>query len=171
MSAEGDPSGHGERLAAGPTGRLQPHAIRVAGALFLLLALATAWLARAFRVTFPADPVGPRALPLFAASLLALGGVALLSRPGPRSPPSPGDVRLRLALAVAVLAAYPIALPAVGFVATTGAAMSALALLFGGPPMRGIASSFVLAGGLYLLFAYGLGVPLPIGRLFLARGG
>jgi putative tricarboxylic transport membrane protein len=152
-----------------PDGRLP--ADRIAGGLMMLLALATAWLARGFRVSFPADPVGPRALPLFAAGLLAAAGLSLLLRPGPPGPAVPRDARFPLAVAVGVLAAYPVVLPLLGFVASTTAAMGVLAVLFGAPPVRALVATSALAGALYLFFAYALGVPLPIGRLFLVRGG
>jgi putative tricarboxylic transport membrane protein len=143
---------------------------RIAGAILLLLAAGVAWEARTFVVGFPADPVGPRALPLFAASILALGGVRFLLRPDPGpSWPDRSD-QGRLAAAVGLLAAYPVLLPTLGFVATTGGAVTALSLLFGGPRLRSVGAAFLFAGGLYLLFVQLLGVPLPLGSLFVAGG-
>lgn len=143
---------------------------RVAGGLLLLLAGAVALAARGFVVGFPADPVGPRAFPLLAAAILALGGLRLVFRPAPDPDwPPRGDAR-RLALAAGTLAVYPVLLPFLGFVATTGLVVTALSLLFGGPPVRSVGAAFLFAGGLYLLFVYALGVPLPVGNLFLVRG-
>lgn len=155
---------------------------RLAGGALAALGLAAAWMALGFRVTFPADPVGPRALPLFAAGLMALGGAFLLFRPRSAAPDARADVPtagprpdlhpgLRLGAAVAVFAAYPAVLPLAGFVAATGGAMGVLAVLVRGPPLRAFAAAFALAGALWLLFALALGVPLPVGRLFLLPDG
>jgi len=143
---------------------------RVAGGLLLLLSTVVALAARGFVVGFPADPVGPRALPLLAAAILALGGIRLLLRPAPEPEWPPRRDSSRLALATGALFVYPIVLPFLGFVTTTGVVVAALSLLFGGPPLRSAGAAFLFAGGLYLLFVHALGVPLPIGSLFLARG-
>jgi putative tricarboxylic transport membrane protein len=144
---------------------------RVAGALLVVAALVVAWVSRGFVVGFPADPVGPRALPLFAAGILAAAAGALLVRPGPDPRWPEAHVALRMGLATLVLFAYPALLPLTGFILTTGAAITLLSLLFRGPVLRSAGAAFLFAGGLYLLFVYPLGIPLPIGRLFLAGGG
>jgi putative tricarboxylic transport membrane protein len=144
---------------------------RATGAILLVLAGAVALATRAFVVGFPADPVGPRAFPLLAAGILMLGGLRLLLKPDPDPQwPSPGEAG-RLALAAGALLVYPLLLPFLGFVTTTGAVVTSLSLLFGGPPLRSAGAAFLFAGGLYLLFVHALGVPLPMGALFLAGGG
>lgn len=143
---------------------------RVAGALVVVGAVLVAWASRGFVVGFPADPVGPRALPLFSAAILALSALFVLARPGPDPRWPEVHVLGRLALATLILFAYPAVLPLTGFVVSTGLAVVLLSLLFGGPPLRSSAAAFLFAGGLYLLFVYALGIPLPIGRLFLAGG-
>jgi putative tricarboxylic transport membrane protein len=137
------------------------------GALLLLLAATAAWQARGYRVAFIADPVGPRAFPLVAAALVALGGGWIALRPatgagGPARAPI-----ARLGAAAAALALYPVALPVLGFITATGALMWLLALLFGGRGVRAALAGLLIAAAMYALFVYALGVPLPIGRLFL----
>jgi putative tricarboxylic transport membrane protein len=144
---------------------------RVAGAVLVVGALLVAWVSRGFVVGFPADPVGPRALPLFAAGILAVAAGALLLRPGPDPRWPEAHVALRLGLATLILFTYPALLPVTGFILTTGAGITLLSLLFRGPVLRSGGAAFLFAGGLYLLFVYALGIPLPIGRLFLAGGG
>jgi putative tricarboxylic transport membrane protein len=152
-------------------GRVEGTTDRATGALVVVLGIAAAWASRGFVVGFPADPVGPRALPLFSAAILVAAAGALLLRPDP-DPRWPGRrVALRLGVAVALLFAYPPLLPLTGFIVTTGGAVALLSLLFGGPPLRSTVAAFLFAGGLYLLFVYALGIPLPLGRLFLAGGG
>jgi putative tricarboxylic transport membrane protein len=152
-------------------GRVEGTTDRATGTLVVGLGIAAAWASRGFVVGFPADPVGPRALPLFSAAVLVAAAGALLLRPDP-DPRWPGRrVVLRLGVAVVLLFAYPPLLPLTGFIVTTGGAVALLSLLFGGPPLRSTAAAFLFAGGLYLLFVYALGIPLPLGRLFLAGGG
>ena len=143
---------------------------RVAGAVLVVAALLVAWVSRGFVVGFPADPVGPRALPLFAAGILAAAAGVLLVRPGPDPRWPEAHMALRLGLATLILFAYPALLPLTGFILTTGAAITCLSLLFGGPVLRSAGAAFLFAGGLYLLFVYALGIPLPIGRFFLVGG-
>jgi putative tricarboxylic transport membrane protein len=147
-----------------------PSADRRAGVVLLVLALAVAWTARDYRVAFIADPVGPRAFPLVAALLVAMGAVPLVLRPLPAAAWPRGAVRVRIATAAGALALYPLLLPWLGFIATTGSLMWVLALLFGGRGGRAALAAFGMALGMYVLFVYALGVPLPIGALFLARG-
>lgn len=137
------------------------------GAVLLLCAVAAAWLARGYRVSFIADPVGPRAFPLLGAALVAIGAARMLVRPAARAVWPAGGLLVRLAAAAAVLALYPLMLPLLGFIAATGALMWALALLFGGRGARAVFTAFLIAAAMYALFVYALGVPLPIGRLFL----
>jgi putative tricarboxylic transport membrane protein len=144
---------------------------RVAGAVLVVGAGVVAWVSRGFVVGFPADPVGPRALPLFAAGILAAAAGALLLRPAPDPRWPEPHVGVRLGLATLILFAYPALLPFTGFILTTGAAIALLSLLFGGPVLRSAGAAFLFTGGLYLLFVYALGIPLPIGRLFLAGAG
>lgn len=163
------PPGDDALEAETPSG--SPATDRIAGGLVVLLSLAVGWVSRGFVVGFPADPVGPRALPLFSAGILALAAVGLLLRPqpGPRWPEV--RVAVRLGLATLILFVYPALLPLTGFIVTTGTAITLLSLLFGGPGLRSAGAGFLFAGALYLLFVYGLGIPLPIGRLFLTGAG
>lgn len=143
---------------------------RTAGLGILLLAAAVAWETRRFVVGFPADPVGPRALPLFAAAILALGTVHLLRRPEEEPTWPEARTGIQLLGATTLLFVYPVLLPLLGFVVTTGGVLAGLSLLFRGPRLRGALAAFLLSGGLYLLFVHALGIPLPVGRLFLAPG-
>lgn len=148
-----------------------PRTDRIAGGALLLFSLWVAWESRSFVVGFPADPVGPRALPLFSAGILAMGGLVLFARPeaDPRWPET--HTFVRLLGAVGLLLLFPVVLPALGFIATTTGVMAGLSLLFGGPLLRSAGGALLFSGALYLLFVYALGIPLPIGRLFLAGPG
>lgn len=140
---------------------------RIAGVVLVLVAVAIGTEALGFRVSFPTDPLGPRAFPLLAAAVLFVGGLLLILRPGeePAWPARPG--RLTLSLGVAALLVHASLLDVLGFFLSTTAVMTGLALLLGGPPRRSLTGSVAFAGALYLLFSYLLRLPLPIGSLFM----
>jgi len=143
---------------------------RIAAAALALLALAAAFEARGFRVSFLTDPVGPRALPWLAAGLLALGGALLLLRPDEDGPWPPWPGARRVAAAVGASLLYAGLLQPIGFIAATTLLVTLLSRMFGGRLLPSALTALALAGGLYALFALLLGVPLPIGALFLRRG-
>jgi putative tricarboxylic transport membrane protein len=149
----------------------------VGAAVVIVISAAIALEATTFDVLFPTDPLGPKAFPLFAALLLAFGGVALLRdgmRGGPPGgaggqaggPPGPAPAAgaaQRIALGTLSFVAYAFLLAPLGFVLATVLEFAFLARLFGGTLVRGAAAGLVFAGLLYVLFVYGLGLPLPLG--------
>lgn len=153
----------------------------------VVAATAIALEATTFDVAFPTDPLGPKAFPVFAAALLAIGGLALVrsaradraratAAAGPPvagdgeaaasdlDGPEPGAAR-RIALGTVSFVAYAFLLAPLGFVLATTLEFAVLARLFGGPLGRGAAAGLVFALLLYALFVYGLGLPLPLGIL------
>jgi putative tricarboxylic transport membrane protein len=140
---------------------------RLAGVCLALAAAAVAAEAATFRVAFLTDPVGPRALPWLAAIILGAAGTTMALRPGP-SPAWPTPrVMVRLGGAVAVFLAYGIVLPSLGFVTSTTAAVAALSMLFGGPPLKSVLAALVLSACIWLLFVQVLALPLPLGTLWI----
>jgi putative tricarboxylic transport membrane protein len=140
---------------------------RVTGMAIVLLGVGTALVARGFRVGFLTDPIGPRALPWLASALLGLGGVLMIVRPMPRARGAPTAARGRVILAVATFALYAIVLASLGFILATTLLMVLLARFFGGRIVPGLVAGLVFSASLWLLFAHVLGVPLPVGSLFL----
>lgn len=143
---------------------------RIAGAVIVVAAMAAAHVAGHFRVAFLTDPIGPRAFPWLASGLLLLGGVLMLVRPA-ESPAWPqATTRTRIVVAVAGFLAYAGLLAPIGFIAATTLLLSVLALVFGGRIGPALTAAALLSVAMWLLFVQALGVPLPIGALFL-RGG
>lgn len=139
---------------------------RWVGVLLLLFALLGAGVAWGFRVNFIADPVGPRAFPLAALALIAAGALRMVARPvEERADADESTPDLRIGAALLTMAVVPLLLPTLGFVVAVGAAMWVLAVLMGGRVGPSALAAFGLAGGLFLLFVHGLGVPLPVGSL------
>lgn len=132
----------------------------------IVISAAIALEATTFDVLFPTDPLGPKAFPLFAALLLAFGGVALLRdgvAGGPAGPAPAAGAAKRIALGTLSFVAYAFLLAPLGFVLATVLEFALLAWLFGGTLVRGASAGLVFAGVLYVLFVYGLGLPLPLG--------
>lgn len=141
---------------------------RVAGAAMLVLAGFIGWESRSFTVRFVTDPLGPKALPLFVASMLAIAGVYVLARPT-ADPAWPARQAWRkIVVTVITFLVYAGLLYPLGFFLPTAAVVFLLALLFGGTPVRSAIAAVLFAGFLQALFGYVLGLTLPVGALFLA---
>jgi putative tricarboxylic transport membrane protein len=143
------------------------------GAFLVLAGIAIAGTARGFTVGFMVDPLGPKALPFLVAGLFGLGGGALLLRrkplgdPGLVEPTEPSKSKLGLqATSVGVLLLLAGLIIPFGFIPPTILATAALARLFGGRWISGLAVGLALALGLFGLFTLGFGLDLPMGELF-----
>ncbi len=139
---------------------------RIVGALLWGLALWYGLEAVRLKVGFVTDPVGPKAFPLLLAGLLALTSTYLLWRPDPEPAWPQAPVWLNAGLALGSLVGYAYLLVPLGFVLATTLEVGFLGLLFGGRARASFPAAFALALGLYALFVWGLGIPLPLGRVF-----
>jgi putative tricarboxylic transport membrane protein len=144
---------------------------RVSGFALMAVAAAIAIEARTFDVRFLTDPLGPKALPLFVAGLVGVGGLLLVARPDTEPVWPAGRTWIRLAAALASFSLYAVLLAPLGFLVSTTLVVTALSLVFAGPLWRSLASAVILSGVMYLVFVYGLGLSLPLGTLFLVRAG
>jgi len=135
------------------------------GALLVVaVAVAIALESTTFDVAFPTDPLGPKAFPLVAAALMALGGAALVRAGGMGWSGDQGEGGRGRVLIVSVsFVVYALLLDPLGFVLATALEFALLARAFGGPILRGGAAGLVFGTVLYAFFVYGLGLPLPLG--------
>lgn len=139
---------------------------RVIGALLVIVAVAVASEAWTFVVRFVTDPLGARAIPLFVAALLVVGGVVIATRPAPEPNWPAPRVWRAIAIASVSFLIYAAALDWLGFFVATVIEVYVLARLFGGPPAKSLAGAALFSGALYAVFAYVLGLALPVGSLF-----
>ncbi|MGF1527391.1 MAG: tripartite tricarboxylate transporter TctB family protein [Candidatus Competibacterales bacterium] len=135
---------------------------RIAGACLLAFALGYGLLAGEYRAGF-ADPLGPVAFPRLVAVPLGVLALYLLLRPAPDAPWPKGWVWVRQIIALGTLLALVVLLETVGFVPAVAAAVTVLARLLGESWPRAFAYGLGLGVGLWGLFEYGLGLPLPGG--------
>ncbi|WP_172329410.1 tripartite tricarboxylate transporter TctB family protein [Mangrovicoccus sp. HB161399] len=142
--------------------------------LVAAVAVAAIVLTRGFPPnTLPTD-VGPARFPVLYAlvliALCAVSAVQTLRAPGYEGlPPVPG-ARLRVALAVAAVAAAIALMPWLGFLATAALFLFAMIWLMGRRQLVGNAVYAAAASAaIFLLFSYGLNVPLP-GSALLGAG-
>lgn len=140
---------------------------RITGAVLALLGIAAALEASTFDVAFMTDPVGPKALPLLVAGTLLVAGLAAVVSPREGLGLPDGATALRMAGAVAAFLLYAAALPWLGFFLSTTLVVTALALLYRGPPVGSAVAAAALSAALWLLFVRVLSLPLPVGDLWI----
>ncbi len=141
------------------------HTDRILGAAAIAVAAILIAYGYGLEAPFAYEPVGPRAFPLIAASIIAVCGVILLLKPGAADgseTPMPG--RAVLALSGSLLA-YAILFQPLGFVISTATLMVPIAMIFGAKWWQGALTGVVLAVSSFMLFDRVLDVVLPVGPL------
>ncbi len=139
---------------------------RVTGVFLLLFAIWYGYRTTLFKVSFMADPVGPRVFPLGLAILMGVLSLYLIIKPDP-SPVWPGSKTwIRIGLITLTFIVYAYLMVPIGFVLSTTFEITALALIFRGPPLKSIIGAFLLSAALYSLFDILLDLSLPTGSVF-----
>ena len=139
-----------------------------------VFALAYIGHARGIEDSLLADAVGAAGVPLAAGVALALAAAALLLKSflgtaagAPAAPlATPRQWRLGAALA-AVLVAYVLLLPLLGYIIAVSALVLTVALLAGARQRLPLALCAALSGvALWAVFEWALKIRMPLGRLF-----
>jgi hypothetical protein len=139
------------------------------GLAALVLAGAYWALAIDLPISLLSDAVGPGGVPVAIAVLMAGAGAVLvlrsLLRPPTEAPPSPAHGRA--AGLLALLVAYVVAVPLIGYPLALGLLAGAIALYAGARPGVGLAAFAVGIGVFFWLgFVRVMGIPFPAGTLF-----
>lgn len=138
---------------------------RIFGGIGLALAVFFIWQANLIELSFISDPVGPRTFPIIIGALLGLASLVVLLRPDP-APRWPTAARLfEIAVSVAVMIAYALLLPELGFVIATAFAAAFLTWRLGTTPLWAIVVGVSTSLGIYLVFHLILGLSLARGPL------
>lgn len=136
---------------------------RAFGGIGLALAAFYMWQATQIELSFISDPLGPRAFPILIGLVIATSSVVFVLVPDPE-PIWPGARRfLEIGLAVAVMVAYAIALPEVGFLIATIFAAGFLSWRLGAPPLSAAIAGVAISVGIYVIFKLVLGLSLAQG--------
>ena len=138
---------------------------RIFGGIGLLLAAFFIWGATQIELSFISDPVGPRTFPMIIGAVLGLASLVILLRPDaePHWPPL-GRIA-EIAGAVAVMVAYALLLPKLGFVIATAGASGILTWRLGTRPVWAVVTGIATSLGIYAVFHLVLGLSLARGPL------
>lgn len=138
---------------------------RIFGGVGLVLAIFFAWQASIIEESFLSDAVGPKMFPYIIAAMMGLASVYFLLRPDPE-PTWPRAGRLaEIGLAAAVMFAYALALPELGFVIATAFAAAYLTWRLGSRPLESLVIGIGTSVGIYIIFRLVLGLSLARGPL------
>lgn len=138
---------------------------RIFGGVGLALAAFFVWQASLIELSFISDPVGPRTFPMIIGVVLGAASLVILLRPGP-APRWPRATRLlEIAVSVAVMVAYALLLPRIGFVTATAFAAAFLTWRLGTKPLWSLAVGALTSMGIYVVFHLVLGLSLARGPL------
>ncbi len=136
---------------------------RVLGGIGILLAAFFIWQATLIELSFISDPVGPRTFPIIIGVALGLASLAMLIKPD-ATPSWPAASRLyEIALAAAVMVAYALLLPELGFLTTTALAATYLTWRLGTAPLWAIVTGVLTSVGIFIVFRVILGLSLARG--------
>jgi putative tricarboxylic transport membrane protein len=135
-------------------------------ACFVLL-----FIAWGFVAPIAYDPLGPRPYPVLLLSLLVISCIYLVFRP--RKFADTVDVGFlnplifkKVCLTLLFFFIYAVTFEFLGFILSTTIMCFAIGILFGGNKKASLISAISLSVFCYLMFDYGLDVPLPLGFFF-----
>ncbi|MBW6392822.1 tripartite tricarboxylate transporter TctB family protein [Billgrantia antri] len=133
---------------------------RIAGVVLLLMAAGAWWYSHSFPAGF-GQVVGPGAFPRLVSVPMGLFAAYLVIRPGVNQRWPQRAALLRQAAALLLLGIYAGLLKPLGFLPASLVCVVLLIRLFGATWRASLACGVPLTIGLYLLFEFALGMPLP----------
>ena len=135
---------------------------QIFASLMLLFALYYGFEAYRLQISFAYDPLGPKAFPLLLSVLLAIFALLVLLSPKEQPTNWPKNrLLLKSVLVVVTLIGYYITLFWWGFILSTIATLTLLALLFEAKVMQSLLGGISLGLIFYALFGWLLQIPLP----------
>lgn len=144
------------------TGRLGD---RIAGAILLALAVWYFIHAGSYTVAY-GDPAGPALFPRAVAAPTGLLALVLILKPDPNVVWFRWPHVLAQVATLAVLIVYPMLIEPLGFPLSTTLGALLLARILGGSWLASVLSGLAMGFGLFFLFDWAFGLPLPVGPIF-----
>ncbi|OLO08467.1 tricarboxylic transporter [Salinicola sp. MH3R3-1] len=139
---------------------------RVFGLVMLVIAVAYYYGATQFPVPFGgSEAVGPETFPKLLAVILAVCSLYMIVKPDADNPWPVATTFLELGIAVVVLIAYALLLEPLGFIISTMLAVGTLCWRMGARPKKAYLTGLISGAVVFVLFTYGLELPLPLGLL------
>lgn len=138
---------------------------RIFGGLGLLLSVFFIWQATQIVESPFTDIVGPKVFPIIIGVVLGLSSLYCLIKPD-AAPQWPAAGRLfEIGMAIAVMVAYALLLPDLGFLIATAFASAYLTWRLGTMPLQSLLVGVLTSGGIYIVFRVILGLSLAKGPL------
>ena len=140
---------------------------RIFGLCVIGVALAYIASATQIQVGFLSDPVGSRTFPYIVGAVALVCALTILFRPDDEPGWPPPATFVRIAIAIAVLYGFAVALRPLGFLIPAAVASAAISYLISPRPAAAALCGVGLSVVLFAIFKFGLGLSLaPFGRLF-----
>lgn len=139
---------------------------RVFGLVMLVIAVAYYYGATQFPVPFGgSEAVGPETFPKLLAVILAICSLYMIVKPDPDNHWPASRTFVELGIAVVTLIVYALLLEPLGFIVSTMLAVGTLCWRMGARPIKAYLTGLVSGVVVFVLFTYGLELPLPLGLL------
>ena len=139
---------------------------RVFGLVMLVIAVAYYYGATQFPVPFGgSEAVGPETFPKLLAVILAICSLYMIVKPDPDNHWPASRTFVELGIAVVTLIVYALLLEPLGFIVSTTLAVGTLCWRMGARPVKAYLTGLVSGVVVFVLFTYGLELPLPLGLL------
>ena len=133
---------------------------RVTGVVLLLVAAVAWWLSHDYTSGF-GQTIGPGAFPRLVSVPLGLLSLYLIARPGVNQRWPERSALLRQLSLLVLLMVYAGLIQPLGFLPTALLTVTLMIRLFGASWRQALPFGLLLTLGLYLLFEFALGMPLP----------
>jgi len=138
---------------------------RIFGGIGLLLSIFYLWAATVIQESPFSDIVGPKVFPYMIGVLLGVSSLYILARPDAAPHWPPASRLFEIGMAIAVMVAYAIILPTLGFLLSTTLASAYLTWRLGTAPLQAAIAGVLTSIGIYIGFKLILGLSLASGVL------
>ncbi|GHB29431.1 tripartite tricarboxylate transporter TctB family protein [Salinicola rhizosphaerae] len=139
---------------------------RVFGLVMLAVAVAYYYGATQFPVPFGgSEAVGPETFPKILGVVLAICSLYMIVKPDADNAWPAGRTFVELGIAIVALIVYALLLEPLGFIISTTLAIGTLCWRMGATPLKAYLTGLISGIVVFVLFTYGLELPLPLGLL------